>query len=94
MSGSEDAIPGHDFAVVRCRECAREVVTYPDPSPDDPDVRRCVHCDERASGPLRWLGVADLDALGYVVDSGEDAGSECTSCGTGGCGVKPAGDGS
>lgn len=94
MSGAEHEFSAEDFAVVRCRECARDVVTYPDPSDDAPDTRRCVHCDERASGPLRWLGVADLDALGYVVDSGEDAESGCTSCGTGGCGVKPPGNGS
>lgn len=77
-----------EFAVVRCRACGREVLTYPDPLPDEPDLRRCAHCDERASGALRWIGVADLAALGYVLDSGEDSQSGCTSCGTGGCGTR------
>lgn len=86
MSGPPRGI--EDFAVVRCRPCGRDVLTYPDPQREEPQLRRCAHCDERASGELRWVGVAELAALGYVLDSGEDAESGCTSCGTGGCGVR------
>jgi hypothetical protein len=68
-----------DFAVGRCRECRREVLTYP----DDGSIRRCLHCDERVDGELSWVDVADLERLGYEVDSGEDAGAGCTSCATG-----------
>ena len=80
-----------DFAVGRCPECDRDVLTYPDG--DDPvagERRRCIHCDERLHGALRWIDAADLDALGYVVDSGEERSSGCTSCASGDCGVKPA----
>lgn len=86
MSGALHA--PEDFAIVRCRECERDVLTYPDPRPDEPALRRCAHCDERASGELRWVGVADLAALGYVLDSGEDPEKGCTSCGSGGCGTR------
>ena len=81
-----------DFALGRCRECRREVLTYPD---DDRSaasgVRRCLHCDERLAGELRWVDVADLEALGYVVDSGEDPGAGCATCATG-CTVRAAGE--
>jgi hypothetical protein len=79
-----------DFAVGRCSECRRDVLTYPDG--EDPvagETRRCLHCDERLHGALRWIDVADLEALGYVVDSGEERSSGCTSCANGGCAVRP-----
>jgi hypothetical protein len=72
-----------DFALGRCPECRREVLTYPDDGVDAEGVRRCLHCDERLQGELRWVDVGDLEALGYVVDSGEDAGGGCATCATG-----------
>jgi hypothetical protein len=72
-----------DFAVGHCRECRREVLTYPDGDGPREGVRRCLHCDERLAGELRWIDVADLDRLGYEIDSGQDAGAGCTSCATG-----------
>ena len=78
--------PG-DFAVGRCPECRREVLTYPDGEEPRQGVRRCLHCDERLEGELQWVDVADLDRLGYEIDSDQDAGSGCTSCATG-CGVR------
>ena len=73
-----------DFALGHCRECRREVLTYPgDDGADGARVRRCLHCDERLTGELRWVDVGDLEALGYVVDSGEDAGAGCATCATG-----------
>lgn len=80
--------PG-DFAVGRCPECAREVLTYPDGEPSaESETRRCIHCDERLGGVVRWIDAADLEGLGYVVDSGEEDAGGCASCGNGACGVK------
>ncbi len=76
-----------DFAVGRCRECRRDVLTYPDGDELREAVRRCLHCDDRVDGELRWVDVADLDRLGYEVDSGRDEGAGCTSCATG-CAVR------
>jgi hypothetical protein len=73
-----------DFALGRCPECRREVLTYADDDGADAvGVRRCLHCDERLAGELRWVDVGDLEALGYVVDSGEDAAGGCATCATG-----------
>jgi len=73
-----------DFAAGRCTECRREVLTYPDEGrPGAESVRRCLHCDARVAGELRWVDVADLGALGYVVDSGEDTGGGCATCANG-----------
>jgi len=79
-----------DFALGRCPECRREVLTYPDDDSDFPAVRRCLHCDEPLAGELRWVDVDDLEQLGYVVDSGEGAGAGCASCAAG-CAVRPGG---
>lgn len=76
-----------DFVVGRCRECEREVLSYPDGGPDGP--RRCIHCDERLLGELRWVDVADLGPLGYEVDGGEGAGGGCDTCASG-CVVRSA----
>jgi hypothetical protein len=70
-----------DFAMGRCRECRREVLTYPDGDPDS--LRRCIHCDELVSGELRWIDVADLGPLGYEVDGGEGGGGGCATCASG-----------
>lgn len=74
-----------DFAVGHCGECRREVLTYSgDARPGEDAVRRCLHCDERLVGELRWIDVADLASLGYQIDSGEDeAQGGCTSCASG-----------
>jgi hypothetical protein len=73
-----------DFAAGRCPECRREVLTYSDGGgPGAESVRRCLHCDTRVVGELRWIDVADLEALGYVVDSGEDTGGGCATCANG-----------
>ncbi|MET0153894.1 MAG: hypothetical protein ABW298_14965 [Candidatus Binatia bacterium] len=81
-----------DFALGRCPECRREVLTYPDDDgPDAGGVRRCLHCDERLTGELRWIDVGDLEALGYVVDSGEGGGAGCATCATG-CTVRVPGE--
>ena len=69
-----------DFAAGRCKFCAREVLTYP--AGGDEAVYRCIHCDERIV-ELRWVDAADLEALGYAVDSGEPA-TGCATCTSGG----------
>lgn len=96
MREPEDRCVDHgEFAVAACPECRRDVLTYPvEEGPAGLDARRCIHCDERLHGKLRWIDVADLETFGYVVDSGVDAPGGCTSCENGGCGVKsrsPAG---
>ncbi len=81
-----------DFALGHCPECRREVVTYPDDDgPNIAGIRRCLHCDERLTGELRWVDVGDLGVLGYVVDSGEDAETGCATCATG-CTVRVVGE--
>ncbi|HSD10001.1 MAG TPA: hypothetical protein VLF14_03400 [Candidatus Binatia bacterium] len=72
-----------DFATGHCTECRREVLTYPDERPGEEGVRRCLHCDMHLAGELRWIDVADLGALGYAVDSGEDAAGGCATCANG-----------
>ena len=79
-----------DFALGRCPECRREVLTYPDADGGSPGVRRCLHCDERLAGELRWVDVGDLENLGYVIDSGEVTSGGCSTCATG-CIVRPGG---
>jgi hypothetical protein len=73
-----------DFAVGRCAFCERDVLTYPDGDPSAPGARRCIHCDDRVRGSLRWIDAADLEALGYGVDSGEDP-AGCETCANGSC---------
>jgi hypothetical protein len=85
------ADPG-DFAVAACPECRRDVLTYPaEGSSAGFEARRCIHCDERLRGALRWIDAADLEALGYVLDAGTDDAGGCASCDNGGCGVKTRG---
>lgn len=78
-----------DFAAGHCRECRRDVLSYPDAPAGD--VRRCLHCDERLVGELRWVDVADLGGLGYEVEVADPAGTGCTSCASG-CAVKTVTD--
>ena len=73
-----------DFAAARCRFCEREVITYPVGDPSSPEARRCIHCDEKIAGELRWIDAADLEGLGYDVDSGEAAATGCATCTSGG----------
>ena len=85
MSASHSVyLEAGDFAAGRCAECRREVLTYPDAGGQGAEsVRRCLHCDTRIAGELRWVDVTDLEVLGYVVDSGEDAGGGCATCASG-----------
>jgi hypothetical protein len=87
MSATSPRIEAGDFAAASCPFCAREVLTYPVGDPATPEARRCIHCDERVTGELRWVDAADFAALGYDVDSGEAPGG-CTSCSTGGCATR------
>ncbi|MBI2962558.1 MAG: hypothetical protein HYY35_02295 [Deltaproteobacteria bacterium] len=78
-----------DFAVGRCPDCRREVLTYADEDRrDGGEARRCVHCDGPLNGEPRWIDAADLAALGYEVDSGRGEGGGCTACSSGGCAVQ------
>jgi hypothetical protein len=77
-----------DFALAFCPECRREVLTYPDFEADGADPRRCLHCDERLAGELRWVGADELTTLGYEVsDADGEEGSGCVTCVRGGCAV-------
>ena len=78
-----------DFAAGRCAFCEREVLSYPVGDPALPEARRCIHCDGRIEGELRWVDATDFVTLGYDVDSGEDPGAGCTSCTSGGCATRP-----
>ena len=79
-----------DFAAARCKLCEREVITYPVGDPTSPEARRCIHCDGRVGGDIRWIDAADLAALGYDVDSGEDAAGCATCTSGGGCATRAA----
>ncbi len=87
MSGEASTfLESGDFALGQCGECGREVLSYPDwEDSSEAEVRRCLHCDERLGGELRWVDVADLDSLGYSLD-GPEVAKACSSCPTGGCG--------
>ena len=76
-----------DFAVGRCSVCRRQVLTYPDGAQQS-TVRRCLHCDQAVGGELRWVDVADLETLGYVLTS-DGSGGGCVSCSAAGCATKP-----
>jgi hypothetical protein len=86
MSGTAtELLETGDFALGHCRECKREVLSYPDwEAAGDALVRRCTHCDERLGGELRWVEVGDLESLGYSLESPETE-RACASCPTGGC---------
>ncbi|MEA2624204.1 MAG: hypothetical protein QOD06_249 [Candidatus Binatota bacterium] len=92
MAAVNEGSASHAFAVAACRECRRDVLTYAD-GDGAIEVRRCVHCDSRVDGDLRWTDLAGLEPFGYELDEGGEPG--CVSCATGGCGVgtSVAGDG-
>jgi hypothetical protein len=70
-----------DFALAFCRECKRDVLTYPDLESDTEEVRRCLHCDERVGAELKWVRGEDLAALGYEVRAAEEEAGGCgASC--------------
>ena len=81
-----------DFVAGRCPFCEREVLTYPVGDPAEPEVRRCIHCDERVASGLRSVDAADFSGLGYEVDSGEASAGGCTSCTSGGCATRATSD--
>ncbi len=65
-----------------CPRCAREVIAVV-AAVAEAELERarvCAHCDGRlATGTLRWIAEADLDAVGYA------AYAEADGCGRGGC---------
>lgn len=68
-----------------CPRCAREVLGVLAPGPAD-DVRACAHCDTSlAPDSLRWIGEADLDAVGYAAYP-EEGGCGRSACAGGRCG--------
>lgn len=82
-------LDSEEFAVGRCPECRRDVLSYPHWSDERAgEVRRCVHCDGRLSGELRPVEAGELGALGYELAAPSTGGSGCVSCVRGGCGVK------
>ena len=84
---SELAI-AEEFGVGRCRECGRETLAIPDLDADG--AWRCAHCDERVE-LARFVDGAGLAELGYEMSDGMPVKSGCTSCVTGGCGVRTNG---
>lgn len=72
-----------DFALGGCKVCGREVLSYVDGQ--DVEVRRCVHCDTRLGGVLRWIDAGALESAGYGFDVEPAKG--CSSCVRGGCGT-------
>ncbi|MGH7896577.1 MAG: hypothetical protein ACREQQ_01400 [Candidatus Binatia bacterium] len=83
MSGTASVfLEAGDFAVGQCSVCRRDVLTYSDG--EGSRERRCIHCDQRLGGELRWVDVADLERLGYTLDS-DGRGGGCVSCTAGGC---------
>ena len=72
------------FVVGRCVPCDREVLTYMDVgSPDGPERRRCVHCDEPVEHQLRAASEDDLPSHGYGLLETQGCGNP--NCGGGQC---------
>jgi hypothetical protein len=75
-----------EFPVTRCTSCAREVLCYLDLGGDERQIICCVECATRADpAAVRWLALADLEALGYGVVLPE-GGCGRPDCGQGRCG--------
>jgi hypothetical protein len=57
----------HDFPVGYCARCARDVLTHVHLDADGDDQRLCLHCDATMDPEeLRWIGEAELLAIGYA----------------------------
>lgn len=68
--------------VGHCARCGREVLAVLAFDASGLEGRACLHCDAALDpDALRWLGEADLDAVGY------GAYPEAKACGSGGCGA-------
>jgi hypothetical protein len=89
MSGAASIfLEAGDFALGRCTVCQRDVLTYPDGGgSQESALRRCIHCDQRLGGELRWVDGADLESLGYSFDS-DGQGGGCVTCTASGCATK------
>lgn len=76
-----------DFLVGHCAGCEKDVLTHVDLSTDGDEVRRCLHCDDMISAPLRSVGSDQLEANGYAVIEAKTCGNG-GGCGAGGCGMR------
>jgi hypothetical protein len=75
-----------DFPVTHCRACDREVPCYLDLDAADQEIARCLECSTPADPTaVRWLDLADLEALGYGFVL-PPAGCGRPDCGNGRCG--------
>jgi hypothetical protein len=75
-----------EFPVTCCASCAREVLCYLDLDGDERQIICCVECATPADpAAVRWLTLADLEALGYGLVLPE-AGCGRPDCGQGRCG--------
>ncbi len=80
------AEPAPEFPVTSCATCGRDVLCYLDLDTDDNEIARCLECATEAPPvAIRWLSLAELEALGYgyVLPEG---GCGRPDCGNGRCG--------
>jgi len=73
-----------EFTLGFCAICDRDVLTYVDLDPADPEQRRCVHCDEPVRRGVRPAQGGELPAHGYGLLETQGCGSP--TCGGGQCG--------
>jgi len=81
-----DSVDATRFPVAACATCAREVLCYVELDDADREVVRCVECAAVAAGSaVRWLGLDELETLGYGLVLPE-GGCGRPDCGGGRCG--------
>jgi hypothetical protein len=75
-----------DFPVTRCARCARDVLTHVHLDARGEERRLCLHCDSEIDPrEVRWIGLDDLEPLGYAFASDGEAGCGRPGCGKGNC---------
>src|SRR5271166_2457682 len=84
------------FPTAHCPACGKTVLTYISIShtstihvstaDDEPESRRCVHCDGNVEQRLEWIGAADLEDLGYYFGAPPEKAAGGCGSGGGGCG--------
>jgi len=85
------AFGNSDFLVGYCLACDKNVLTHLDLTPDDGEIRRCLHCDEIIPGPFKSVSSDQLEANGYAIVEARTCGNG-GGCGVGGCGMRQRAD--
>ena len=74
------------FPTAHCSACEKVVLTYIGIDDGGGELRRCVDCDAAISQDLDWIGVDELEELGYRFGAPAEKRSGGCGSGGGGCG--------